>query len=63
MRHSHLVLNAKAFALPGALSHLHPSDNDAQRLADLGAIRAADGTLYVAPQDQDRLPAAPKQAA
>lgn len=52
MRYPRLVLHAKAFALPGALSRLEPSDNDARLLADMGLVRAADGKVYPAIQDQ-----------
>jgi hypothetical protein len=61
MRYPRLVLHAKAFALPGALSRLQPSDNDARLLADMGLVRAADGSIH--PAHQDRVDLEPKRAA
>ena len=61
MRYPRLVLHAKAFALPGALSRLQPSDNDARLLADMGFVRAADGKLY--PAVQENAAVEPKRAA
>ncbi|HVI91671.1 MAG TPA: hypothetical protein VM659_25470 [Dongiaceae bacterium] len=61
MRYPRLVLHAKAFALPGALSRLQPSDNDARLLADMGLVRAANGKLYPAVNDQPATE--PKRAA
>lgn len=61
MRYPRLVLHAKAFALPGALSRLRPSDNDARLLADMGLVRAADGSIQSAHLDQVNLE--PKRAA
>jgi len=61
MRYPRLVLHAKAFALPGALSRLQPSDNDARLLADMGLVRAANGELYPAVNDQPATE--PKRAA
>ena len=61
MRYPRLVLHAKAFALPGALSRLQPSDNDARLLADMGLVRAADGSIH--PAHQDHVILEPKRAA
>jgi hypothetical protein len=61
MRYPRLVLHAKAFALPGALSRLQPSDNDARLLADMGLTRAADGSIL--PALTDRVTVEPKRAA
>jgi hypothetical protein len=61
MRYPRLMLHAKAFALPGALSRLQPSDNDARLLADMGLSRAADGSIASALTDIPVLE--PKRAA
>jgi hypothetical protein len=61
MRYPRLVLHAKAFALPGALSRLLPSANDARLLADMGLTRAADGSISQALTDIPVLE--PKRAA
>ncbi len=54
-----LVLHAKAFALPGALSRLKPSSNDALLLADMGLARTADGRIVPALTEEP----APQKAA
>ncbi len=59
MRFPRLVLHAKAFALPGALSRLEPSSNDAYLLADMGLARTADGRIVPALKDEP----SPRQAA
>ena len=61
MRYPRLVLHAKAFALPGALSRLQSSDNDARLLADMGLTRTADGSILPALTDLPTLE--PKRAA
>ena len=61
MRYPRLILQAKAFALPGALGWLQPSDNEVRMLADMGLVRAANGKLYPAVNDQPATE--PKRAA
>lgn len=61
MRYPRVILQAKAFALPGALGWLQPSEKEARLLADMGLMRAADGTVYPAVKDEPELE--PKRAA
>ena len=61
MRYPRVIIQAKAFALPGALGWLQPAENEVRLLADMGLVQAADGNVYPAVKDEPELE--PKRAA